>query len=138
MRQTSPPVTTGRSLPKRAVSASTAWFGAAAPGGGRAGGTAATEGWVNGAGRLGIDAGPDGGARFIAGPEGASGTAAGGTGGGRSLNICAETGTAKAEARRKTAIGATRPRTPRHNPLLCFPQIMTDAFHRKRGKFKPP
>jgi hypothetical protein len=40
------------------------------------------EGCVNGAVRLGMDDGPDGGARFIAGPEGASGTDAGGTGGG--------------------------------------------------------
>jgi len=31
---------------------------------------------------LGINAGPDGGARFMAGPEGASGTDAGGIGGG--------------------------------------------------------
>jgi hypothetical protein len=47
-------------------------------------------GWVKGAGS-GIAAGPDGGARFIAGPEGgASGTAFGGTGGGRSENIWAE------------------------------------------------
>jgi hypothetical protein len=38
------------------------------------------EGCVNGAGRLGIDAGPEGGARFMAGAEG-SGTEAGGTGG---------------------------------------------------------
>ena len=51
-----------------------------------AGGTMAMEGWVNGAGRLGIDAGPEGGARFTAGAEG-SGTDAGGTGGGRSVNI---------------------------------------------------
>ena len=34
-----------------------------------------------------MDAGPEGGARFIAGPVGGSGTDAGGTGGGRSLNI---------------------------------------------------
>jgi hypothetical protein len=38
------------------------------------------EGCVNGAGRLGIDAGPEGGARFMAGAEG-SGTDTGGTGG---------------------------------------------------------
>ena len=47
----------------------------------------ASVGCVNGAGRIGPDAGPDGGARFIAGPVGASGTVAGGTGGGRSENI---------------------------------------------------
>jgi len=34
------------------------------------------EGWVNAGGRLGTEAGPEGGARFIAGPEG-SGTVAG-------------------------------------------------------------
>ena len=78
---------TGSSLPKRAVSVSTAWLGETAPGGGTTGGTAAIEGCVNGAGKLGMDAGPEGGARFIAGPAGASGTDAGGTGGGRSLNI---------------------------------------------------
>ena len=44
----------------------------------------------------GIEAGPDGGARFIAPPDG-SGTEAGGTGGGRSVNICAETGAAIAK-----------------------------------------
>src|SRR3984957_1000017 len=86
MRQTRPLVTPGRSLPNRAARASTAWFGVAAPGGGAGttGGTAATAGgWVNGGGRLGTDAGPEDGARFMAGPAGGSGTAAGGTGGGR-------------------------------------------------------
>src|SRR5271163_2818044 len=74
MRHTSPLVTAGRSLPKRAVSANTAWFGAAAPVGATTGGTAVTAGgWVNGDGRLGIDAGPVG-ARFMAGPAGGSGT----------------------------------------------------------------
>ena len=47
-------------------------------------------GWVKGAGRVGIAPGPDGGAKFMAGPDGASGTEAGGTGGGRSENIWAE------------------------------------------------
>jgi len=49
------------------------------------GGTAAMDGCVSGGGRLGTDAGPEGGARLIA--PGASGTKAGGTGGGRSVNI---------------------------------------------------
>src|ERR1700732_267390 len=78
IRHTSPPVTVGWSLPKRAVRASTAWFGVAAPGGGvTTGGTAATAGGaVKGGGRCGTDAGPEEGARFIAGPAGASGTEA--------------------------------------------------------------
>ena len=59
------------------------------------GGTAATEAAaVKAAAGSGIDAGPEGGARFIAGAAGASGTDAGGTGGGRSLNICAAAGAA--------------------------------------------
>ena len=79
-RHTNPLVMTGRSLPYRAVSDSTACPGVDAPGGATTGGTAATEGCVNGAGRLGIEAGPEGGARLIALPG--SGTEAGGTGGG--------------------------------------------------------
>ena len=50
--------------------------------------TAARWRLVSGGGRLGIEAGPDGGARLIA-PPAASGTEAGGTGGGRSVNIWA-------------------------------------------------
>ena len=49
------------------------------------GGTAVAEGCVDGAGRLGIDAGPEGGARLIALPG--SGTKPGGIGGGWSVNI---------------------------------------------------
>ncbi|HZC94948.1 MAG TPA: hypothetical protein VE267_02245, partial [Bradyrhizobium sp.] len=49
-------------------------------------------GWFNVGGRLGTDPGPEGDARFIAAPPPASGTEAGGTGGGRSENIWAETG----------------------------------------------
>lgn len=60
------------------------------PGGGDDRGTAATGARVNGAGRFGMEAGPEDGARLIAGPDGASGTDAGGTGGGRSPNNCAE------------------------------------------------
>src|SRR5271168_923534 len=115
-RHTSPLVTAGRSLPKRAVSASTAWFGVAAPGGGAGttGGTAATAGGaVNDGGRFGTDAGPVAGAKFIAGPAGGSGTAAGGTGGGRSLNICAETGAETANPKRNANTGAKRQRLPR-------------------------
>src|ERR1700729_4386962 len=75
-RQTSPLVTAGRSLPKRAVSASTAWVGGAAPGGGAGttGGTAATAGGARAdGGRFGTDAGPEDGARVIAGPAGGAG-----------------------------------------------------------------
>src|SRR5262245_37332018 len=101
-RHTSPLPMAGPSLAYRAVSDSTACPGAAAPGGGVAGGVLASDGWlmfgcvrvgwVRVGGRTGPDPGPEGGARFIAGPLGASGTAAGGTGGGRSENIWAETG----------------------------------------------
>src|SRR5437868_12003783 len=91
-RQTRPLPMTGRSLPYFAVSDSTAWPAVEAPGGGSAAGAFEMDGWVrlgwfsvgwvNGAGRFGLAAGPEGGARFIAGPGGgASGTAAGGTGG---------------------------------------------------------
>src|SRR5947208_16265960 len=65
-RHTNPLVMTGRSLPYRAVSDSTACPGVDAPGGATTGGTAATEGCVNGAGRLGIEAGTEGGVRLIA------------------------------------------------------------------------
>src|SRR5215467_10982164 len=93
-RHTSPLVIGGRSLPYFAVSDSTAWPGAAAPMG-AAGGTVETEGGMVGeagcvsvGGRLGGAApGPEGGARLTAAPG--SGTAAGGTGGGRSENNCA-------------------------------------------------
>ena len=87
----------------------------AAPGGGTVaidGGT--IVGCVNGAGRLGTDPGPEGGARFIAGPEGASGTKAGGTGGGRSENIWAETdaGMKQASTEASTSTGKSRPARP--------------------------
>jgi len=80
-------------LAYRAVSDSTAC--PAVEAGGAAGGTVAIDGcamvgWVSGAGSTGPDPGPDGGARFMAGPVAASGTAFGGTGGGRSENIWAE------------------------------------------------
>ena len=110
---------TGKSLPYRAVSDSTAWPAVAAPGGGTTGGTVAIDGGtivgcVNGAGRLGSDPGPEGGARFIAGPEGASGTEAGGTGGGRSENIWAETdaGMKQASTEASTSAGKSRPARP--------------------------
>ena len=86
-----------------------------------AGGTMAMEGWVNGAGRLGIDAGPEGGARFIAGPDGASGTDAGGTGGGRSENICAEAEVAISETRIPASASAGSRRPPRPDPSMPLP-----------------
>src|SRR5450755_3075138 len=94
------------------------------------------EGCVSGAGRTGIEAGPEGGARFIAGPEG-SGTDAGGTGGGRSVNIWAETaaGIMAASTAASASAGKLLPRPDRPIPLP--PRVIAHAFHRKRGKFKP-
>jgi hypothetical protein len=60
---------------------------------------------------------------------GGSGTAAGGTGGGRSLNICAETGPKTANPKSTANAGATRQRPPCHLRLPCLPLIMMDAFH---------
>jgi hypothetical protein len=79
---------------------------------------------------LGIDAGPDGGARFIAGPAGTSGTDAGGTGGGRSVNICAETAAGK-ESTSVAAIAIAASGRPLRPDLLVplLPIVMTDAFH---------
>ena len=54
--------------------------------------TAETGGWVKGDGRLGADAGPEGGARLMAPPGDASGMDDGGTGGGRSLKNWAKDG----------------------------------------------
>src|SRR5579859_1162229 len=129
IRHTSPPVTAGWSLPKRADSASTAWFGVAAPGGGATtGGTAATAGGaVKGGGKFGTDAGPEDGARFIAGPAGASGTDAGGTGGGRSPKNCAETGAVSTSPINKAKAGAIR-QCPFHPRLPCLPQFMWMLF----------
>jgi hypothetical protein len=93
-------------------------------------GGGAMEGCVTGAGRLGIDAGPDGGARFIAGPAGTSGTDAGGTGGGRSVNICAETEAGKESASAAASAIAASGGPPRPNLLVpLLPIVMTDAFH---------
>jgi hypothetical protein len=101
------------------------------------GGTTAIVGCVPDGGRFavgGIDAAPDGGARFTAAPV--SGTNAGGIGGGRSLNNCALTGSAANKTRAKANICHSRPRRP--NPVLASPpEIMVPAFQRKRGKFKP-
>ena len=68
------------------------------------GGTVAIDGWHDGRlgqrrGKVGIVPVPDGGARFMAGAVWTSGTAAGGTGGGRSWNIWAETGAGSSAAK---------------------------------------
>src|SRR5215470_9936385 len=137
-RHTSPLVMTGRSLPYFAVSDSTACPAVEAPGGGIAAGAFEIEGWVrvgwfsvgcvSGAGRFGPAAGPEGGARFMAGPVGASGTEAGGTGGGRSENIWAGAGPGK-----RTSQAASGNATPsplaRPSPVTPLPlQIMVMLF----------
>ena len=87
------------------------------------------DGCVNGAGKIGVDAGPDGGARFIAGPEGASGTEAGGTGGGRSLNIWAEAGAASATARITASARTGNRRPPHPEPAIPLsPDVMEMLF----------
>src|SRR3954453_3123734 len=88
-RHTRPPLMAASSLPYRAVSESKPCEGSAT--GGAMLGTA-RDSCVDGASRLG-GGGLDGGARFIDGPDGTFGTAAGGTGGGRSENIWAFAGT---------------------------------------------
>ena len=87
-------------------------------------------GWVSGAGRLGgIDAGPDGGARFKAGPPGASGIADGGTGGGRSENIWAELGAEMSETSAKASASAGKGHPARPYPLLPLPlEVMGMLF----------
>jgi hypothetical protein len=86
------------------------------------------EGCGNGAVRLGIDAGPEGGARSIAGAEG-SGTEAGGTGGGRSLNIWAEDGETMAEIRLTASATAASTHRRRPNRSMPFPpEVMGMLF----------
>ena len=64
-------------------------------------------GWFSGAGSGGIVPVPDGGAKFMAGAVWTSGTAAGGTGGGRSVNIWAETGAGSSAASAKASVKAS-------------------------------
>jgi hypothetical protein len=90
-------------------------------------------GWVNGAGSVGIAPVPDGGARFMAGAVWTSGTAAGGTGGGRSENIWAKAGAgssaASAKASIKAAARAGKGHPPRPNPTTPLPpEIMAMLF----------
>jgi hypothetical protein len=89
-----------------------------------------TVGWVNGAGRLGgIDAGPEGGARFSAGPPGASGIALGGTGGGRSENIWAELEAGNSETSAKASASAEKGQPARPYPLIPLPlEVMGMLF----------
>ena len=86
-------------------------------------------GWVNGAGRLGIDDGPEGGARFKAGPLGASGTEAGGTGGGRSENIWAKLGPGSSKISAKASASAGKGQPARPYPLIPLPlEVMGMLF----------
>jgi len=93
------------------------------------GGTAGA-GCVRGAGRLGPAPGPEGGAKFSAGPvAGTSGTAAGGTGGGRSENIWADTTPGPSAS--STAAKASARRAPWARPMPATPlplQIMAMLF----------
>ena len=85
-------------------------------------------GWFNGGGIV-----PDGGARFMAGGVWTSGTAAGGTGGGRSENIWADTGAgssaASGKASAKASASAGKGHPPRPNPTIPLPpEIMAMLF----------
>jgi hypothetical protein len=83
-------------------------------------------GWVSGGGIVPV---PDGGARFMAGGVWTSGTAAGGTGGGRSENIWAETGAGSRAASVKASASAGKGHPPRPNPTIPLPpEIMAMLF----------
>jgi len=82
-------------------------------------------GCVKVGGRLGSE--PEGGARFIAGPEGASGIDDGGTGGGRSENIWAETGSGTSNAS-ASASGAKSRFAPAPPPNRLPREVMRHAF----------
>src|SRR5882672_6179038 len=85
--------------------------------------------WVKGAGSVGIAPVPDGGARFKAGPDGASGTDAGGTGGGRSENIWAELEAGSSETSAKASTSAGQGHPPRPNPPIPLPpEVMGMLF----------
>ena len=117
-----------------------------APGGGTTGGTGAIDGWaeargcVNGAGRLG-HGGRAGRRRQAHRRRRASGTDAGGTGGGRSVNIWAETAAGQAEnsADSKRKRDRQQPAAAARNLIDAVTpgESWRHAFHRKRGKFKP-
>jgi hypothetical protein len=78
------------------------------------------EGCVSGAGKAGSEAGPEDGARLIAPPEG-SGTEAGGTGGGLSVNICAETGDTSAKTSMDASASRGHGRPPHLGPSIPLP-----------------
>ena len=85
-------------------------------------------GWVNGAGRAGPAPAPEGGARLRAGPEeGASGTKPGGTGGGRSENIWAETGAENSNIAASASCEKSLPLRPHPLPPFAH-QIMAMLF----------
>jgi len=77
-------------------------------------------GCVNGGGTVAV---PDEGARFMAGAVWTSGTAAGGTGGGRSENIWAEAGTGSSAVSARTSAKAYASAGKGHPPRP-FPTIL--------------
>jgi len=89
---------------------------------------------------IGAAAGPDGGARLMALPGGASviGTFAGGTGAGRSPNNCAPAGVAPNAIALTTSTAIARQRA-RCAALrrAGFRTVTMAVVHRKTGKFKP-
>ena len=90
-------------------------------------------GWFTAGGTVGLAPGPDDGARFNAGAVGASGTEAGGTGGGRSWNIWADAGSGTARTGTKTSTRANAIVRKGHPPCpnLTMPlssEIMTMLF----------
>ena len=87
-------------------------------------------GWFSGGGIVWI---PDGGARFIAGGVWTSGTAAGGTGGGRSENIWADTEAGSSAVSGKASASASasagKGHRPRPNPTIPLTrEIMAMLF----------
>src|ERR1700730_5872056 len=135
IRHTSPLLMTARSLPYRALSATTAGPGEAAPGGATAAGGTLTiagagAGCVSGAGREGPAPGPEGSAKFSAGPEGTSGTVQGGTGGGRSENIWALAGAIRPATSTTASAGHSRP-LRRDRKMPSPPEVMVMLFTEK-------
>src|SRR4029078_4177861 len=87
--------------------------------------------WFNGPENVGIAPAPEGGARFSAGPLGASGTEAGGTGGGRSWNIWAEgeAGKSQTSATASASAGKDQPAcpcSPKPLPLAVMTMLFTE------------
>ena len=89
---------------------------------------------------IGAAPGPDGGARLMALPGGASviGTLAGGTGAGRSPNHCARAGIAPSAVTLIASATITRQRVRGAGSRRTGVGTVTLAVvHRKAGKFKP-